>query len=81
MFWLRHFGLDPQVVEADEEVGYCLLGSTFDIFDPLLSFAPEESVLEVVVGIFEEFFEREGVVLEYGFVVFAVVSGPLFSHS
>jgi len=37
--------------------------------------------LEVVVGIFEEFFEREGVVLEYGFVVFAVVSGPLFSHS
>jgi len=35
----------------------------------------------VVVGVFEEFVEREGVVLEYCLVVLAVVSGPLFGYS
>jgi len=81
VFWLRHLGLDSYVVEADEEIGYCLLGSALDILDPFFSFAPEESVLEVVVGIFEEFLEGEGVAFEYCLVILAVVSGPLFGYS
>ena len=79
VFWLRHLGLDPQVIEVDEEVGYSLLGSTLDVLDSFLSFASEEPILEVVVGVLEEFFEREGVVLENCFVVLAIVSGPLFA--
>ena len=81
MFGLHHLGLDPQVVEADEEVGHGLLGSTLDIFDPFLSFVSEEPILEVVVSILEELFEREGVGLEYCLVVLAVVPGPLFGNS
>jgi len=81
MVWVSHVGHEAKVIEADEEVWYCLLVAASSFGDLLLCFVHSLVVSEMVVRVPQEVIKGERSILNLLEVVGVVASSPLIGNS